>query len=165
MANTSVFTGADGSISLSVSQGAEGDSANGVISQYAMTVVGRVQNVRVEVRSDVRAFYEIGQRYPTELRPGNISINGTIGRGYINGALLKLLLGDAASQRPAGNFVQPAFNITLMVDSPSTTGDKSTVTIHDVKINNWSYTLPEDDFVVEAAAFQALYITVEDETQ
>jgi len=71
----------------------------------------------------------------------------------------------AASQRPAGNFVQPAFNITLMVDSPSTTGDKSTVTIHDVKINNWSYTLPEDDFVVEAAAFQALYITVEDETQ
>jgi hypothetical protein len=37
------------------------------------------------------------------------------------------------------------------------------VTLHGVKISNWNYNIPEDDFVVEAARFQALSITVGDE--
>lgn len=165
MANTSVFTGADGSISLSAGQGAEADLANKVISGSNLTVVGRAQNVRVEITSDVRVFYEIGQRYPSEIRPGNIAIKGTIGRAYLNGAMLKLLLGDAADKRPVGGFVQPSFNIILMVDSPSSSGDRSSVTLHDVKITNWVYTLPEDDFVMEQASFVASFATVADESQ
>ena len=163
MANTNVFTGADGSMSLSVPQGTEGEKAQEVLDAYELISVGRVQNVRVEVSSDVKAFHEIGQRYATELRPGNISIKGTIGRAYINGAMLKLLLGEAASSRPASSWAQPAFNISLLVKNPAVPDASNTVTLHDVKIDNWVYNMPEDDFLLESVSFQALYLTVEDE--
>ena len=163
MANASVFTGADGSITLSVPQGPEGEKAQDVLSSYELISVGRVQNVKVEVRADVKAFHEIGQRYATELRPGNIHINGTIGRAYINGAMLKLLLGEAADSRPAASWAQPAFNITLLVENAATPGVRNTVTLHDVKIDSWVYNLPEDDFLLESVGFQALFLTVQDE--
>ena len=163
MANASVFTGADGSITLSVPQGPEGEKAQDVLSAYELISVGRVQNVKVEVRADVKAFHEIGQRYATELRPGNIHINGTIGRAYINGAMLKLLLGEAAESRPAASWAQPAFNITLLLENAATPGVRNTVTLHDVKIDSWVYNLPEDDFLLESVGFQAHFLTVQDE--
>lgn len=162
MANTSVFTGADGSISLSPGQGAEGGAAQGAIESGGLTAVGRATDVRVEVTSEVHAFHEIGQRYATELRPGNVAIQGRIGRAYLNGALLRLMLGEAASGRPAASWVQPSFNITLMLSNPAVDGVRNTVTLHDVKISNWVYQVPEDDFVMESVGFQALYMTVED---
>ena len=70
-ANTSIYTGADGSISLSVPQGKEGDTAQGVLTAYDLISVGRVQSVRVEVRSEIKTYNELGSRYPTQLRPGN----------------------------------------------------------------------------------------------
>jgi len=158
-----VYTGADGSITLSTPEGAEGEAAQGVIDENELISVGRVQDVRVEVNSAVKAFHEIGQRYATELRPGNVTIRGSIGRAYINGAMLKLLLGEAATQRPAGSWVQPAFNITLLVQNPSAPDVRNTLTLHDVKIENWTYTIPEDDFVLESVDFQALYLSVQDE--
>ena len=128
-----------------------------------MIAVGRVQDVRVEVHSDVKPFHEIGQRYATELRPGNVSISGTIGRAYINGAMLKLLMGDAATQRPASSWAQPAFNISLMVENPALPDVRNTLTLHDVKIENWVYNMPEDDFLLESVDFQALYLSVQEE--
>ena len=163
MPNTSVFTGADGSITLSVPQGSEGEKAQEILDANEMISVGRVQNVRVEVHSDVKAFHEIGQRYATELRPGNINIKGSIGRAYINGAMLSLLLGEAASSRPAASWTQPAFNITLLVENAATPGIRNTVTLHDCKIDSWFYNMPEDDFLLESVNFQALYLTVQDE--
>jgi hypothetical protein len=162
MANTKIFTGADGSVTLSPSQGPEGDKAKDAISAYDIVTVGRVQHVRVEVTSDVKAFHEIGQRYATELRAGNVSVKGSIGRAYINGAMLKLLLGDAAGQRPAGAWAQPAFNITLLAQSPAAPGVSNNLTLHDVKLDSWVYNMPENDFVLEGVTFQALYLTVED---
>lgn len=163
MANTSVFTGADGSITLSSPQGAEGEAAQGVIDGYELVAVGRVTDVRVEVKSDVKAFHEIGQRYATELRPGNVSVRGTIGRAHVNGALLRLLLGEASDARPGVSWVQPSFNITLMLQSAAAADVRNTVTLHDVKIDNWVYQIPEDDFVMESIGFQALYMTTADE--
>lgn len=163
MANTSVFTGADGSITLSVPQGAEGAATEAIIDEFDSVSVGRVTDVRVEVLSDVKAFHEIGQRYATELRPGNVHVRGTIGRAYINGAMLKLLLGEAADGRTAASWVQPAMNITLLVENAATEGVNSTVTLHDVKLDRWSYHMPEDDFVLESVGFQALFLTVADE--
>ena len=160
---TSIDTGADGAISLSVPQGKEGDTAQGVLTAYDIVSVGRVQSVRVEIKSDVKVFNELGSRYPTQLRPGNVTITGTIGRAFINGALLKLLLGDAATSRPATSWTQPAFNITLLVENAALPGVRSTVTLHDVKIHNWVYDLPEDDVVMESADFTALFIDVADE--
>jgi hypothetical protein len=162
MANSKVFTGADGSVTLSPSQGPEGDKAKDAISAYDMLTVGRVQQVRVEVNSEVKAFHEIGQRYATELRAGNVSVKGSIGRAYINGAILKLLLGDASGQRPAGSWAQPTFNITLLANSPSAPGVSNNLTLHDVKLDSWAYTMPENDFVLEGVTFQAAYLTVED---
>lgn len=159
--NTDLYTGADGAILLSSPDGSEGQAAQAVIDAHELITVGRVQDVRIEVQAEVRAFHEIGQRYATQLRPGNVSINGTIGRAMINGAMLNLLLGEAAQGRPGGNWVQPAFNITVRVASPAG-NSVSTLTLHDVKISNWTYQLPEDDFVLENANFHALYITVED---
>ncbi|MBN1931251.1 MAG: hypothetical protein JW786_06545 [Desulfobacterales bacterium] len=162
MANTNVFTGADGSITLSTPEGTEGEKAQEVLTDYDMISVGRVQNVSVEVKSDVKAFHEIGQRYATELRPGNVTIRGTIGRAYINGAMLKLLLGEAASNRPAASWAQPSFNVTLMVENPANPDVNNTVTLHGVKLDCWNYNMPEDDFLMESISFQALYMTVAD---
>jgi hypothetical protein len=163
MANRRVFTGADGSITLSTPQGTEGEAAQQILADHDLISVGRVQDVRIEVQSAIRAFHEIGQRYATELRPGNITVRGTIGRAYVNGAMLRLLLGEAADGRPAASWAQPAFNITLLVESPSEANVRSTMTLHDVKIEAWSYALPEDDFVMESVGFHALYMTVADE--
>jgi hypothetical protein len=163
MPNTSVFTGADGSITLSVPQGLEGESAQEVLDTFEMINVGRVQNVKVEVHSEVRPFNELGQRYATQLRPGNVTIRGTIGRAYINGAMLRLLLGEAADARPAASWAQPSFNITLLAQNAAAPDVNNTVTIHDAKIDSWVGDWPEDDFLMESINFQALYLTVADE--
>jgi hypothetical protein len=163
MANTRVYTGADGSITLSATPGLEGEAAQAVIESHAMISVGRVQDVRVEIASDIKPFHEIGQRYATELRPGNITIRGTIGRAMVNGAMLRLLLGEAADGRPGQSWAQPSFNITLLVENAAQPGTRNTLTLHDVKLASWTYTIPEDDFVAETIAFQALYATVGDE--
>lgn len=163
MANTSVYTGADGSITVSAAQGTEGDAAQAVITAFDMIAVGRVQDVRVEITSALKPYHEIGQRYATELRPGNITIRGTIGRAMINGAMLRLMLGEAADGRPAQSWAQPSFNITLLVENAAQPGVRNTLTLHEVKLESWAYTIPEDDFVAESIGFQALYATVADE--
>jgi len=162
MPNINVFRGSDASIMLSVEQTNEGTKAKEIIDAYQLTPVGRATNVEVRVTSELKPFHELGQRYPTELRPGNVNISGTIERAYINGALLKLLLGEAAVSRPAGTWVQPSFNIVLDVTNPAVPGVSSTITLHGVKFQNWSYKIPEDDFVLEEAEFLALWISVED---
>jgi hypothetical protein len=163
MANTNVYTGADGSIALSTGSDTEGTAAQGIIDANALLVVGRAQGVTIEVTSQVRAFHEIGQRYASELRPGNVTVRGTIKRAYLNGALLRLLLGEAADGRPRASWTQPSFNITVLSENAAMPGVRSTITLHGVKLDQWNYAMPEDDFVMESANFQALYLTVGDE--
>jgi hypothetical protein len=163
MPNTHVFTGLDGAISVAVEQGIEGDAAKTVADTYQLTPVGRATGVTVEVKSEMKPFHELGQRYATELRPGNVNISGSIHRAHVNGALLKLMLGDGANTtRPATAFVSPAFNLSLRLENAGFPGNASTVTVHGVKLDGWSYTVPEDDFVLEQVTFKALWISVED---
>jgi hypothetical protein len=164
MANTSVYTGADGSITLATGEGAESTAAAGIIEANELATVGRALNVRVEISSQMRAFHEIGSRFAAQLRPGNISVSGTIGRAFLNGALLRLLLGEGADSKPAGSFVQPAFNISLMLKNPASDSISNVLTLHDVKLTNWVYEIPEDDFVMESVAFMAVNATIEDKT-
>src|SRR5439155_20932767 len=93
-ANTHVFTGLDGAISGAVQSGPEGDAAKAVNDAYGLTPVGRAAGVTVQVSSEMKPLHELGQRYATELRPGNVNNSGTISRAHVNGALLKLMLGD-----------------------------------------------------------------------
>lgn len=160
--STDIYTGADGAIVLSAPQNTEGEAAQGVLDQFELAAVGRVQDVRVEVTTAVRAYHEIGQRYATELRPGNVTVRGTIGRAYVNGAMIGLMLGEARTGRPAGNWAHPALNITLRLANPAS-GGVNTLTLHDVKLDSWVYDLPEDEFVMEKVGFQALYLTVAEE--
>jgi hypothetical protein len=161
---TNVYRGSDGTISVAVESGVEGDKAKAVNEAYSLTPIGRVTGVTVRVTNDVKAFHELGQRFATELRPGNINVHGSIDRAYINGALLKLMLGDAADSRPAGTFVSPSFNLSVRLENPSLPGTASTVTVMGVKLEEWSYDLPEDDFAMEKVNFRALWVKVEDQT-
>lgn len=162
MATTTVFHGADGTISLAVEAGPAGDKAKAVADKYSLTPIGRATGVTVRVTNDVKPFHELGQRFPTELRPGNVNVFGTIDRAYINGALLRLMLGDAADNRPAGTFVGPSFNLSLQLKNPNLPTATATVTVMGVQIDEWSYTLPEDDFVLESVSFRALWIKTEE---
>src|SRR6266481_7683143 len=158
---TTVYRGSDGTISVAVESGPEGDKAKAVNDKYSLTPIGRVTGVTVHVTNTVQPFHELGQRFATELRPGNINVYGTIERAYINGALLKLMLGDAADNRPAGTFVGPSFNLSLQLINAALPDKSATVTVMGVQINEWNYNLPEDDFVMEKVSFRALWVKTE----
>lgn len=165
MPNTNVFTGMDGAITVAVddAESVEGGAASAVAEAFSLAPIGRATDVTVQVSSAMRPFHEMGQRYATELRPGNVNVIGTIGRAHINGALLRLMLGDAAAgTRPQGAFVSPTFNLSLVLENPARPGQRTTLTVHGVKLDGWSYAMPEDDFVLESVSFKALWIAIED---
>jgi hypothetical protein len=162
-ANTNLFTGSDATLTLSSEPGPEGDAAKTVITDFNLAPVGRAQDVEVSVHTDVLVGYELGKRHPVELRAGNIEINGKIARASINGALLKLLLGKGAdSNRSPEPYPSPSFNLQLDVKDPTKVGTTSTLTVHGVKFETWTHSVPEDDFVMEGVTFKGLFVTVED---
>ncbi|MEM0995708.1 MAG: hypothetical protein AAGN35_01455 [Bacteroidota bacterium] len=167
MANTNVFRGSDATLVLAVddSSTVEGGLADGLINEYEFSnVVGRLQGVTVQVANEVRAYHEIGRRFPSELRPGNINISGSAARAHINGAMLRLLLGDGAtSPPPTASIPQPTFNLVIALNNPSLPDNSSTVTLFGVKFDSWSFTLPEDDFVMEGVTFKAMRISTEEQ--
>jgi len=166
MANTNVFRGSDATISLAptATDQPEGEVANEVIEFYQVNTVGRAAGVEVFVETELEEYHEVGKRHAVQLRPGNIHIRGNIERAYLNGALLRLLLGQGAlPERAAEPYPQPSFIIQLRVEDPAAPGTTSTISVHGVKFENWAYRLPEDDFVMESATFRGLFISVEDQ--
>lgn len=161
---TNVYRGSDGTISVAVGSGVEGEQAQAIADEYSLTPIGRATGVTVRVTSDVKPFHELGQRIATELRPGNVNVYGTIERAYVNGALLKLMLGEAATSRPAGTFVSPSFNLSFRLENPSRPGNSATVTVVGAVLDEWNYEMPEDDFVMERVSFRALWVKAEDTT-
>lgn len=164
MANTNVFTGGDGSLTLAPLDTPPGQDAEAIVAAYEIQqAVGRVTGVRVTIETDLREFFEIGFRHVTSLHEGDIHIRGEIDRAYINGALLGLLMGRksflaaAQSQRT----FQPEFNMTLELNDPAIVGSAQ-LTINGVKFQNWSFALPEDDIVMERATFKARSIDIID---
>lgn len=166
MPNVNVFRGSDASLVLAVDDGesVEGKLADGLISDYEFSsVVGRLQNVQVKVENELRPYHEIGKRFATELRPGNINVSGLVERAHINGALIRLLLGDGAtSPPPTGTIAQPSFNIVINLTNSAIPDNNSVLTVFGVKFESWNFRLPEDDFVMEAVSFRALRISSEE---
>ncbi|EPF21342.1 MAG: hypothetical protein IM473_21975 [Microcystis sp. M015S2] len=166
MPNTNVFRGSDATLVLAVDDKAteEGKLADGLINEYDFSnIVGRLRNVQVNVHNEVRPYHEIGKRFPSELRPGNVNVSGVAERAHINGALLRLLLGDAAnSPPPADPLAQPTFNIVISLKNPALPDNSSKLVLFGVKFENWNFSLPEDDFVMEAVTFRALRIGSEE---
>ena len=161
-----VFRATDAVLVLAVDDknNPEGAAADTIVTDYGLSnAVGRLRGVTIRVTSDVRPFYEIGRRYPTHLRAGVIQTTGTVERAHINGALLRLLLGDGAtSPPPSGNFPQPSFNIISTLEDPSRPEENTQVTVFGAKFSSWTYNVPADDFVMEGVTFQALRVAFEE---
>lgn len=166
MPNVNVFRGSDATLVLAIDDKstAEGGLADGLISEYELSnVVGRLQNVQVMVENELKPYHEIGKRFPTELRPGNINVSGFAERAHINGALIRLLLGEGAkSPPPADTIAQPAFNMVINLKNPALPGNTSKISLFGVKFETWNFRLPEDDFVMECVSFRALRISSEE---
>ena len=163
---TDVYTGADGALLFIGGDSPEGADATAVIDleAFSLTQVGRVTNVEIRVDTDLEEFHEIGRRHASSLHPGNIHISGKIGRAYVNGSLLYLLLGrGAAPNNVAEPYVQPSLAMNVVLKSPAAPGHRSVIDIYGVQLENWAFSLPEDDFVVESVRFKALRINVRDE--
>ena len=161
-----VFRAVDAVLVLGVDDAtsAEGAAADALVTEYDLSnVVGRLRNVTISVATDLKPFYEIGRRYPSHLRPGIIQVSGTADRAHVNGALLRLLLGDGAVSPPsAPNFVQPSFNIIATLNDPSRPEERTTITIFSAKFESWTYAIPTEDFVMEKIKFQALRLAFEE---
>lgn len=166
MAMTNVFTGKNGTLHLSVIDSPEGADAKAVFQSYGGTdspAIGRVTDIEVFVQTDLEEFHEIGRRHPVSLHPGDIHISGKIGRAYVSGAFLSLLLGrGVASNSIAEPYVQPAFGMIVDLKDPAVPGNEAKLVLDGVKLKNWSQTIPEDDFVIENVHFRALTIHVID---
>jgi hypothetical protein len=162
---TEVYTGANGTLVFNGGDGPEGQDAQAILDQpsYNIFEVGRVTDIEVHVESDLEEFHEIGRRHATSLHPGNIHIRGKVGRAYINGALLYLLLGRGAlPNNTAEPYVQPALTLNVSLQNPAVPGNRLILDIFGVKFQNWSFALPEDDFIMEDVTFKALRINVRD---
>ncbi|MFL9458430.1 hypothetical protein AB0758_46485 [Tolypothrix bouteillei VB521301_2] len=161
-----VFRAIDAALVLGVDDvsSPEGAAADSLVSQYDLSnAVGRLRNVTIFVSTDLKPFYEIGKRYPTHLRPGIVRVSGTVERAHVNGALLRLLLGDGAVSPPSSpNFVQPSFNIVTSLTDSARPEQNTKVTVFGVKFESWSYHIPTEDFVMETASFQALRLAFEE---
>ena len=166
MPNVNVFRGSDATLVLAVddSSTVEGGLADGLINEYELSnVVGRLQNVQVKVENELKPYHEIGKRFATELRPGNINVSGFADRAHVNGALIRLLLGDGAtSPPPAEAIAQPTFNVVINLKNPARPDNTSKLVLFGVKFESWNFHLPEDDFVMESVAFRALRISSEE---
>lgn len=162
MFNTNTFYGTDGVLTLSDPDGITPE----VFGEYFGEggIVGRVTNVSLAVSIDVKAFHELGSHAPRELRAGNISIGGTVDRAFINGALLKLMLGQYAETEETAAFKIPSFNMKISLDNLKPEGDagNGVLTVYGVIFNSWQFNLPEDDFVLEKLSFKAKRISAED---
>lgn len=173
MAMTNVFTGASGTLLIGAPGGEpeatssgnpENDDASAIDTVYDLFTVGRVTNVEVYVKTDLEEFHEVGRRHPTSLHSGNIHIGGKIDRAYINGALLWLLLGRGASSPVISEpYVQPSFFMNVVLADPAFPDNRAILNLYGVKFQNWSYHLPEDDFVMENVIFKALRLNIQDE--
>jgi hypothetical protein len=166
MPNTNVFRGSDAVLVLAVDDSAtvEGGQADALITQYEFSnIVGRLRNVEVRLVNELKPYHEIGKRFPTELRPGNLNVTGSAERAHINGAMLRLLLGEGAqSPPPTGTIAQPVFNIVINLKNPALPDNFAKLTIFGVKFESWSFQLPEDDFVMEGVTFRAMRISSEE---
>jgi hypothetical protein len=165
MFNTNTFFGIDGILTLSDADPAAFDADSFTKYFGEDGIVGRVTNVKLSISTEIKSFHEMGSHAPKEIRAGNITIGGTVERAYINGALLKLMLGKYAEEtETATAFKIPKFNMKIALDNLQLEGDQgnSVLTVYDVIFNNWQFHLPEDDFVLEQLSFRARRIGVVD---
>jgi len=161
--NMSLYSGPHGSLTLSDPNGLDTPD---IFSEYfgESGAVARVVNVGIHVTTQVHPFYEMGSRLPTELRAGNIAIAGSVERAYINGALLRMMLGAYGVAEESPGLAVPSFNMKLILDNLRPAGDdgNSLLTVYGVTFDSWQWNLPEADFCMERLSFRARRLALVD---
>lgn len=165
MALTNVYTGAHGTISLAVAgtQAQQGEF-NAITGAYGETIfnpIGRVTDVELCVQTELQEFYEIGKRDLRSLNSGNVHNSGKIGRAYINGSLLYLLLGRDASGSAAAT-IQPVFTMNLELVDPNIPDNSLKLELVGVMFENWALRVPQETFVMENLTFKAFDLRIHD---
>jgi hypothetical protein len=162
MFNSNTYYGNDGTLSLADPDAFDTDTFTNYFGESG--AVGRLTNVKLYVTTDIKVFHGLGARAPQELRAGSFYIGGTVERAYINGALLKLMLGQYAESEETTPLKPPSFNMKLILDNLKPEGDEgnSILTVFGVMFDSWQLNWPEEDFVLEKLSFKARRIMVED---
>lgn len=162
MALTNPFNGAHGTIGIAV-EGTPAQQADftAINDAYPSAIVGRVTDVEVCVRTQLEEFFEVGKRDVTTIHGGNVHISGTIGRAYVNGSLLYLMLGRGATESDVTS-IQPRFVLNLTLRNPHRPDDALKVNVFGVKFETWGFSLPQEGFVLEQVRFKATRIGVLD---
>jgi hypothetical protein len=162
VALTNVYNGTMGTLGIAVSGTPAQQADFSVISKaYDPAIVGRVTDVEVCVQTELEEFFQIGARDVITISPGNVHVTGTIGRAYINGALLFLLLGRGALENSTTT-IQPKFVLNLTLANPNLPTDSVKVNVFGVKFESWGLRLPHEEFVMEKVRFKAERIGVLD---
>lgn len=165
MALTSVYTGAHGTISLAVdgtpAQQADFNAITGAYGDTVFNPVGRVVDVEICVQTELQEYYQLGSRDVQKLLPGNVHVSGKIGRAYLNGSLLYLLLGRGAKTGGATS-IQPKFALNLDINDPSHASDRIRLVVGGVKFENWALRVPQETFIMENLTFKAEKVAATD---
>jgi hypothetical protein len=162
MFNTRTFYGTDGTLTVARQTAVEADTLTSYLGEG--NVVGRVTGIHLSVATKVHAFHEMGWRLPRELRAGRIEISGSVERAYVNGALLRLMLGDYVTTEEAAGFVIPNLDMVVAFDNQNPPGDpgNSVLTVYNVMFDRWRLDLPAEDFTLENLTFKAQRISAAD---
>lgn len=166
MALTEVFTGANGTLGIATA-GTDSEKAHfdAISGSYAgLENIGRVTGVDIRVQTDLEEFHEVGKRHAASLHPGNVHVSGRVGRAYVNGAMLYLLMGKSALATSTGadGHPLPQFVLVLNLNDPALPDNTLKVQVFGVRFENWALHVPEDDFVLEDLTFKAKSIAVTD---
>src|SRR5262245_60729167 len=137
MFNTNTFHGTDGVLTFSDPDGIAADTFTKYFGEGG--IVGRVTNVSLCVSIDIKPFHELGSHAAKELRAGNIHIGGTVERAFINGAMLKLMLGQYSEVEEAAVLKLPSFNMKVSLDNLKPQGDAGNgiLTVYGVMFDTW----------------------------
>jgi hypothetical protein len=162
MFNTRTFYGTDGTLTVARQTAVDADTLTSYLGEG--NVVGRVTGVQLQVTTKVHAFHEMGWRLPRELRAGRIEISGSVERAYVNGALLRLMLGDYVTTEESPGFVVPNLDMVVAFDNQNPPGDpgNSVLTVYNVMFDRWRLDLPAEDFTLENLSFKAQRISAAD---
>ena len=158
MALNQVYVGSHGTLGIAV-EGTPAQQADfkAINDAYTSAIVGRVTEVEVCVRTELEEFFEIGARDVASISAGNVHITGSIGRAYINGALLFLLLGRGATEKDVTT-IQPRFVLNLTLRNPHIPDNALKVNVFGVMFDSWGFNLPQEGFVMEHVRFKATRI-------
>lgn len=167
--NDQIMRGSAATLTLASIDSSAGNLGQQIFdTEYQISTVGRVVGVEIRINTDLQVFHEIGTRQAAQIVPGNINISGKVERAYLNGALVRMLLGrlgGAGENEDAFPLeLQPTFNMILTLRDPrsGSATDGTRITLSGVQFDDWALRIPEDDFVLENATFRALRLEREE---